>query len=62
MWPPVTQFETLDLRAADQLERRRIRKAAAARAGAKPIWRRLRLGRWLQPPGSAPRSAGARSG
>lgn len=42
MWPQVTQFETRDRLIAEQLELPRIRRAAAARSGAKPVWRRVR--------------------
>ena len=43
MYPPVFQFETRDRLIAEQLELHRIRKAAAARAGARPVRRRLRI-------------------
>ena len=42
MYPHVIQFKSRDRLLAQQLELLRIRKAAAARAGANPIWRRFR--------------------
>lgn len=54
MYPNVIQFKSRDRLVAEQLELLRIRNAAAARAGAKPVWRRFRQG---PQPLSSPASA-----